>query len=130
MQKDRFSYLGSSGDRPESLAEAAIEHIASQWDGFFYENSFGGDIDIGAAIREAFDKFMTMERAQPSSDSPASGRTGQSEKDGCSVSTLQARITELEEALDDLLDLVQWSVSSDSPAMVRAIAALKEPSND
>lgn len=39
----------------------------------------------------------------------------------------QARITELEEALNDLLDLVQWLVSPHSPAMVRARAALKEP---
>lgn len=36
-----------------SLIKAKVEAVASEWDACLYENSIGGDIDIGAAIRRA-----------------------------------------------------------------------------
>jgi hypothetical protein len=74
--------------------------------------------------------YRLTERAQPSSDSPASGGTGQSEKDSSSVSTLQARITELEEALTKMLIAYAGQVTNNGSygaEIDAARAALKEP---
>lgn len=58
---------------PAGVQGDAMEHVASQWDGCFYENAIGGDIDIGAAIRESFDKFMTLAALTPSTSAGADG---------------------------------------------------------
>jgi hypothetical protein len=49
----RMSAASSSTAEEVRRLREVVEKIAKQWDGCFYENAIGGDIDIGEAIRSA-----------------------------------------------------------------------------
>jgi hypothetical protein len=58
-----------------------IEEIAQQWDGCMYDSGLCGDIDIGAAIREAADKRLML-AAMSSKPEQAQEAVGHIDNDG------------------------------------------------